>query len=298
MSENSKTEHIINGLDPGRGFLGHLTPPDIPHYPYHSPGQFLQDYERELNSSETTDRWENTDRWFLLTGVTQRIFNEWFSSSESGPFSHGCAFDAALERLLVALPESTTHSVAAQAFTRMVDRAAEAVGMEDGLDEIGSGAHTSPEIGTKQPDMAWRPVGRNNKWPSMVLEVLLGGCLVKLQSDIRYWCMAPPEGVVNIILTLQISQGGEVVIEKWDNTRAQGGPRLEQTVVISRTGSTVMITGSPLTISFSKLFLRNPCTPEEGDLQLDDQKLQSMAEKIWDEQWLNTCEGNPPRQCL
>ncbi|KAL4920031.1 hypothetical protein BDW62DRAFT_209211 [Aspergillus aurantiobrunneus] len=280
-------EHIINGLETGRGFLGRLSPSIIPHYPYRGPEQFLQDFEREFNPSE------QTDHWFLLTGVTQQIFNKWFSEPESGPFSRGCAFDAALERLLVALPESTTHSAAALAFNKMVGRAARTVRMEDGLKEIGSGGHTSQGMGTKQPDMAWRPArmvaGRNNSWPSMVLEVSLSENQAKLQSDVRYWLLAPPAGAVKIVLTLKINQRKEeVVIEKWENTRAEGGPHLEQTVVISRTRANVTITESPLTISFSKLFLRHPLTTEEVDLQLDNQKLQFIAEMIWEEQWLNS----------
>ncbi|KAL4944692.1 hypothetical protein BDV06DRAFT_232773 [Aspergillus oleicola] len=260
----------------GRGFLGHLAPSIIPHYPYRGPEQFLQDFERESNHSE------QTDHWFLLTGVTQQIFNKWFSEPESGPFSRGCAFEAALERLLVALPESTTHSAAALAFNKMVGRAARTVRMEDGLKEIGSGGHTSQGMGTKQPDMAWRPArmvaGRNNSWPSMVLEVVLSESQAKLQPDVRYWLLAPPAGAMKI----------EVVIEKWENTREQGGPHLEQIVVISRTRANVTITGSPLTISFSKLFLRHPLTTEEVDLQLDNQNLQFIAEMIWEEQWLNS----------
>lgn len=276
--EDCEMEHIIDGLEPGRGFLGHLAPSIIPHYPYRGPEQFLQDFEREFNLSE------QTDHWFLLTGVTQQIFNKWFSKPESGPFSRGCAFDAALEQLLVALPESTTHSAAALAFNKMVGCAARTVGMEDGLKEIGSGKHTAQGMGTKQPDMAWRPArmvaGRNHSWPSMVLEVALSESQAKLQSDVQYWFLAAPAGAVKIVLTLKINQRKEVVIEKWENTRAQGGPRLEQKVVVSRTRANVTITGSPLTISFSRLFLRHPLTREEVDLQLDNQKLQFIAEMI------------------
>ncbi|KAL4795048.1 hypothetical protein BDV19DRAFT_379165 [Aspergillus venezuelensis] len=264
-------EHIISALEPGRGFLGHLAPSIIPHYPYRGSEQFLQDFEREFNPDK------QTDHWFLLTGVTQQTFNKWFSKPESGPFSRGCAFDAALEQLLVALPESTTHSAAALAFNKMVGRAARTVRMEDGLKEIGSGKHTSQGMGTKQPDMAWRPAriiaGRNNNWP-----------------NVRYWLLAPPAGEVEIVLTLKINQRKkEMVIEKWENTCAQGGPHLEQKVTISRLrANNTIVTGSPLTISFSKLFLRHPLTTEEVDLQLDNQKLQFIAEMIWEEQWLNS----------
>ncbi|KAL4963991.1 uncharacterized protein BDV14DRAFT_190515 [Aspergillus stella-maris] len=285
--QDSEMERAIS--DPDRGFLGHLAPSVIPHYQYQGPEQFLRDFEREHNPSK------QTDHWFLLTGVTQRIFNEHFSQPESGPFSRGCAFDSDLKCLLVAMPESTTHSAAAMIFTKMVSRAARSVWMEDGLDEMGSGGHTSKVMGAKQPDMAWRPErkvpGRDNHWPSMVLEVALSETRAKLQSDARYWLRAPPGGAVKIILTLIIKQRKEeIIIERWEHVRAQGSPHLQQQVVISRRRSNVTFTGSPLVIGFNNLFLRPPLTPEEVDLQLDNEKLQLIAEKIWKYQRENSIE--------
>ncbi|KAJ0419132.1 hypothetical protein BJY00DRAFT_314204 [Aspergillus carlsbadensis] len=249
-----ETESIIN--DPSLGFLGHLTPSAlIPHHAYLNPEHFLQLYTQE---SEST-RKHQADHWFLLTGVTQRVFDEYFLHAESGPFSRAFAYDPQLHRLLVATPESTTHSGAGMAFNRMVDRAAEEIGMDDDIAQTGRGCYTSETVGTKQPELAWQPLeivaGRDNRWPSVVLEVVYSemDARAKLQADLRYWFRAAPVGTLRIVLTLTINpRNSEIVIEKWERERggADDRPHLEQRVVISRTeaGDDVAITGSPLII--------------------------------------------------
>ncbi|CEL10608.1 hypothetical protein ASPCAL13725 [Aspergillus calidoustus] len=286
---DSETEAIIN--DPSGGFLGHLAPSEaIPHYAYFGPKQFLQIFEREHNPNR------QTDHWFLLTGVTQRVFNETFLEAESGPFSRAFAYDPFFHRLLVATPESTTHSVAGTAFDRMVDRAAEDIGMDYEVVAMGKGYHAA-EMGTKQPAMAWQPEeigpGRDNRWPSVVLEVVVSESdpRPKLQADLRYWFRAPPLDTVRTVFILIInSRMDEIVIEKWERTAADERPHIVQRVVLSRmeTGGNVMITGSPLIIGFEHLFLRPPRTPEERDLQLNGEKLQFIAERIWRYQRLNS----------
>ncbi|KAL3456198.1 hypothetical protein BJX64DRAFT_294305 [Aspergillus heterothallicus] len=285
--EDSEMERIINA--PGRSFLGHLAPSIIRHYPYQSPEQFLQIFEREYNPSM------QADHWFVLTGVTQRVFDGHFSKPESGPFSCGLSFDPDLERLLIVMPLSKIHEVAGYEFLKMVERATRVVGMEYGLSEL-SGGFESPTMGTKVPDLAWQPMhidpGRNYNWPTMVLEVALSESQAKLQSDVRWWFLAPPpDGVVNILLTLRIARDKEeIVIDKWERSVPHDRGHLEQRVVVSRTRRTgnISIQGSPLVIGFEKLFLRPPLTPDEVDLQLDDWKLQFIAERIWRRQWLDT----------
>ncbi|KAL2864452.1 uncharacterized protein BJX67DRAFT_220253 [Aspergillus lucknowensis] len=287
-SEDSEMERIINA--PGRSFLGHLAPSIIPHYPYRDPEQFLQDFERECNPGELTDH------WFMLTGVTQSVFNDHFSEPESGPFSRGCAFDPDLKQLLIAMPESKVHAVAATAFSRMVDRATRTVGMEYGLNNLGAGSFESATMGMKQADTAWQPMriipGRDYHWPTMVLEVALSERRSKLQSDIRWWFRAPPQaGAVSIVLTLRINRNKEeIIIDKWERSTAPDRGHLKQRVVVSRSqrAGNITIDGAPLIIGFNNVFLRPPLTPEEVDLQLDDEKLEFIAEMIWSRQYLDT----------
>ncbi|KAL3488649.1 hypothetical protein BJX62DRAFT_239869 [Aspergillus germanicus] len=270
--EDCEMERIIN--DPGRA----------------GPEQFLQISEREYYNHHG-----QTDHWFLLTGVTQRVFNEYFLEAESGPFSYAFAYDPYCHRLLVATPISTTHAVAGPAFNRMVDRAAEAIGMDNELVEMGRGCRMT-EVGTKQPEMAWQPEeivpGLVNRWPSVVLEVVYSKAdpRPKLQADLRYWFRASPPGTVNTVFILTINRGkDEIVIEMWERIGADERPYLEQRAAISRTetGGDVMITGSPLIIGFENLFLRAPHRPNEVDVQLNDEKLQFIAERIWMRRDLN-----------
>jgi hypothetical protein len=286
---DSETQAIIN--DPSGGFLGHLAPSEaIPHYAYFGPKQFLQIFEREHNPNR------QTDHWFLLTGVTQRVFNETFLEAESGPFSRAFAYDPYFHRLLVATPESKTHSVAGTAFDRMVDRAAEDIGMDYEVVAMGRGCHTA-EMGTKQPAMAWQPEeiipGRDNRWPSVVLEVVFSESdpRPKLQADLRYWFRAPPPDTVRTVFILVINpRMDEIVIERWERTGADELPHIEQRAVIVRTetGENLTITGSPLIIGFEDLFLRPPRAPEERDLKLNREKLQFIGERIWRYQRLNS----------
>jgi hypothetical protein len=225
---DSERLRIIN--DPSPGFLGHLVPSEaIPHYPYLGPEQFLQISEREDYNHH-----DQTDHLFLLTGVTQRVFDEYFLEAESGPFSQAFAYDPYFHRLLVATPMSTTHGVAGTAFNSMVDRVAEALDMDDELGEMGRGCHTA-DMGTKQPEMAWQPEeivpGCDSRWPSVVLEVVYSeaDAQSKLQADLRYWFRAAPAGTVKIVFILTIEpRKDEIVIEKRERTVADEGAHLEQ----------------------------------------------------------------------
>ncbi|KAL2827514.1 hypothetical protein BDW59DRAFT_143902 [Aspergillus cavernicola] len=273
MSINGDAESFIN--DPGRGFLGNLAPSSVPHYAYRGREQFLNDFDHEFNNE-----------YFLLTGVEKHIFDSQFFEPEHGPFSCWCSYDPKLELLLIKMPESTTHAVAAHTFHDMLIRAAQPTGMELALRPLGSGYHHAP-MGGKQPNMAWRPrrvpPGRSQGWPSVVLEVALSERRSKLQSDVRYWLRAP-QGDVKTVLTLAIDRNApKITIEKWENN-VNGFHHLQQRIVISKRANNISITGAPLIINFENLFLRPPSIPREQDIEIDDEKLKFLAEDIWNEQ--------------
>lgn len=280
---NGDAEAFIN--DPGRGFLGNLTPSVIPHYAYRGREQFLCDYN--AFSEQYNNPPNCADQWFIVTGVNTGIFDSNFRDAETGPFSQWCSYDTALELLLVKMPESTTHSIASRTFDQILLEALEPLRMGRALTCIGSGCHFG-DMGGKEPDEAWRPIrlppGRTRAWPSVVLEVALSETQAKLRSDVRYWLRAS-EGDVKSVLTLSIDRGARrIVIRKWA-TNANGRQYEQQNVVISRAANgRVSITGAPLIISFEELFLRSPTVPRERNIEINDEMLEFIAAQTWEEQ--------------
>ena len=280
---NGNAEDFMN--DPGRGFLGSLTPSIIPHYAYRGREQFLCDYN--AFSQQYNNPPNCADQWFIITGVTKGIFDSNFRDPETGPFSKWCSYDAALELLLVKMPESTTHSIAAMTFHDMLIEALEPIGMRRTRLSIGSGQHHG-EMGNKAADEAWRPIrlppGRSRAWPAVVLEVALSEKQAKLRSDVRYWLRAS-EGDVKSVITLSIgSNARRIVIRKWA-TNAEGHQYEQQNVVVSRNGNgRVSITGAPLVIGFEELFLRSPTVPRERDIEVNHEMLEFIAARTWEEQ--------------
>lgn len=282
LTTNGDSENSMN--DPGRGFLGSLTPSVIPHYAYRGREQFLCDYN--AFSQQHNNPPNCADQWFIVTGVSKGIFDSNFRDPETGPFSKWCSYDAALERLLVKMPESTTHSTASRTFHDMLIEALEPIGMRRTLMSIGSGHHHG-EMGNKSADETWRPIrlppGRSQAWPTIVLEVALSETQVKIHSDVRYWLRAS-EGDVKSVITLSIgSNARRIVIGKWA-TNAEGHQYEQQNVVVSRNGNgRVSITGAPLVIGFEELFLRSPTVPREQDIQISHEMLEFIAARTWDE---------------
>ncbi|BCS26771.1 uncharacterized protein APUU_51482A [Aspergillus puulaauensis] len=195
---NGGAENTIN--DPGRGFLGNLTPSVIPHYAYRGREQFLCDYN--AFSEQFNNPPNCADQWFIVTGVNKRIFDSNFRDPETGPFSNWCSYDTALELLLVRMPRSTTHSIASRTFHQVLLEALEPLRMGRALTCIGGGSHFG-DMGGKGPDDAWRPIqlppGRSRAWPAVVLEVALSEIQAKLCSDVRYWLRASGGDVKSVI---------------------------------------------------------------------------------------------------
>ncbi|KAL4816628.1 hypothetical protein BDW67DRAFT_184456 [Aspergillus spinulosporus] len=279
MSVNeTDTETIIN--DPGRGFLGYLTPSVTRHYQYRGQDQFLNDFK---DAFET-----DTREWFLMTGVDKETFTKVFFEPESGSFSSWSSYDPELELLLIRMVKSAAHESATETFNFLLLEAIGSVGMSYALRLSGSATHTAT-IGSKEPDKAWKPKhlprGRSQDWPSAVLEVAFSETKAKLQTDVRYWLRAS-EGDVRIVFTIEIDQNApKITIEKWESNN-NGRKHLQQRITISRRDNNITVSESPLRISFQKLFLRPPSTPKEYDVEIGEEKLRLLAEDVWDVQRL------------
>lgn len=120
----------------------------------------------------------------------------------------------------------------------------------------------------------------------MVVEVACSLNPSKLDSDIRYW-LGDSNGDVQLVITIEINhQKPEIEVETWEYAGAAGKLRVQR-IFISKTGNNnISVDGSPLTIAFSKLFLRQPDSndPREGDITLDAAKLELFVSNVWLEQ--------------
>ncbi|CAG8888652.1 unnamed protein product [Penicillium egyptiacum] len=272
----------MDNVDPaGRGFLGDLAPSVLPVYQYRDREQLLNTIKQAVATASKA----TTSEWFLIKRVNNSIFTSEFLLAKEGPFASWSSYDAQLDRVLLRVTKSKAHEVASEIFQVLLYDAIKPMGMDRSLDPTGSATHHAA-IGAKEADKAWQPFrlprGRSKDWPSVVLEVAFSESRDKLQSDIRYWLRASG-GDVKVVITLQINQHSpNITIEDWGTQGDKSVNHLHQTVQISRKGSKITTTGSPLVIEFEKLFLRPPIEPRERNIQIDDGELQFLAEKVWD----------------
>ncbi|KAJ0414169.1 hypothetical protein BJY00DRAFT_321205 [Aspergillus carlsbadensis] len=294
MSNDGEADAANHINSPDRGFLGNLaaaptvSPVAMPQYAWRGRGQFLKDTASAfaLNQLHEDDR----DRHFLVTGVSEAIYNREFrdhGEDRSDPFGRWCAYDRALELLLFRMVETSVHSVVAPEFYVIVHDALRPMRLTEELAKTAGAGNEAPG-GAKQPDAGWRPVrvpySRNKGWPSVVLEVANSEFLKKLQSDVRFW-LRESEGHVKTVLTIAIRDHAKtIVVEKWEKApsgRAHSQQHIE--ITRNRRANTATVTGGPLVIDFEKLFSRPISSPIERDIVLGDAQLSKIARVIWQE---------------
>ncbi|KAL5049368.1 hypothetical protein BDW71DRAFT_217503 [Aspergillus fruticulosus] len=278
VDTDSETLRIIE--DTGRGFLGNLTPV-FQSYPYRDRAQFQNDFNHAFRTTN------DTIEWFLVSSVDDKTFTTEFLEAEEAPFSRWCAYDRTLKLLLINMVKSKAHENAAGLFDNVFHEALITVGMERSLETIGAATYFAT-IGGKEPDRAWQPTrlprGRSDKWPTIVLEVAYSATQSKLQSDVRYW-LRGPEGEVKTVLTLRIAQDEpRIVIERWESTGNGHGCRQQQVVITRTRSNKVTITGAPLVLEFERLFLRASTIPREQNIEIDNEKLEFLATRVWSKQ--------------
>ncbi|KAI9369036.1 hypothetical protein BJX61DRAFT_549891 [Aspergillus egyptiacus] len=269
-----------------RGFLGQLLAEDtIPQLPYRGREQLLEEFHRAvyLDSTRTTE-----SEYVLLTGVTQRVFTSQFWDQESTPLRNWSSYDPNLQLLLFRMPPSPAHEIASANFHTLIMTAITPMRLELALQALGSPGHYAP-LGCKRPDQGWRPArparGRTHRWPSMVLEVACSETKAKLATDVRYWKRAAPGDELKIILTIHINRPRpEITIEKHERNANNVGIPTQRVVVSKNCQNKARVSGTPLVIDFQKLFLRPPALPREKDLEIGADKLEWLANQVWEEQ--------------
>ncbi|RDW70920.1 uncharacterized protein DSM5745_08431 [Aspergillus mulundensis] len=267
--------------DAGRGFLGNLTPSVFQHYPYRDREGFENDFNHAFHADA------NFTEWFLVGNVNEKVFASAFLEATEEPFSRWCAYDRTLKLLLVRTMKSKAHEAATSVFDNIFWEEVIKIGMQRSLENIGAATHFA-NIGAEEPDRAWQPTrlprDREDKWPTLVLEVAFSEAQSKLQSDVRYWLRAA-EGDVKTIITLQIARNEpRITIERWEITVNNHGNQRQQVVIRRTANNRIIVRGAPLVVQFQRLFLRPPSVPRERDVEIDVDNLEYLATRIWAKQ--------------
>lgn len=267
-----------------RSFLSDLGPP-IKRYQYKGINQFqdmlkmgLRGQREDLDISE----------WVLFTEVTQQAFSRDFLNSDDKIIER-CwnSYDSYQHLLLVKMTVSRPHEIAPRVFEGLLLDSLEPMGLKRCLRTFGSATCVAESGSAKQPDAQFLPKrlprARTKKWPTLVVESGFSESPSKLMSDARFW-LTQFNGEVQVVITIKISRSmPQIVLESWELVNDRH--KRTQVVTISKgENNHLYIRGQPLIIGFDKLFLRQPSSPRETDLSLDDSVLEELATEVWEEQ--------------
>lgn len=265
-------------------FLGELGPP-IRRYPYKGINQF-----RNVLKMESSRQQEDLEisEWVLFTEVNQNAFSRDFLNSDDKIIER-CwnSYDSCQHLLLVKMTVSRPHEIAPRVFERLLLDSLEPMDLKCCLRTFGSATCVAESGSAKQPDAQFLPKrlprARTKKWPTLVVESEFAESPSKLMSDARFW-LTQSNGEVQVVITIKISGSmPQIVLESWE--RVNDRPKRTQVVTISKgENNHLYLQGQPLIIGFDKLFLRQPSSPRETDISLDDSVLEELATEVWEEQ--------------
>lgn len=209
-------------------------------------------------------------------------------------------YDESLRRLIVKVP-SDVHELAGNLLSREIELIIQPMGVLDELLPFG-GARVKEGSYRKEPDRSWRPrtlpTGRSPKWPTLVVESGWSESLNRLRVDAEWW-LTHSHGDVKVVILVKINRTQpKIIIETWILDPNSGilrpGPVLRghrnhrlitmcsQVVTVSRDQQgTITTVGVPLTIKFDDIFLRPTVPPNERDIIVPEQALQSVAMTTW-----------------
>ncbi|KAM5429333.1 hypothetical protein McanMca71_002982 [Microsporum canis] len=146
------------------------------------------------------------------------------------------------------------------------------------LMSIGSAA-----IEHKEPDYAVQPLnlpaGRTPKWPTLVVKTGKSQRHSDLDRVAKQW-IQKSAGDVKVVLTVQVSRT-KLTVRRYGRSGITGAAVL-QTITVEKRGqkSPVRITGGPLIIPFTDLFLRT-AVGNQADIIFNNTELEEWANFVW-----------------
>jgi len=237
---------------------------------------------------------ETTDQYLVFRPVTVRerdeVDNRRDKIGKGIRLTH-CANNGTL---IIKVP-TTAHEVVSRSFgDEFIARAIEMQILRRERVPLGSTTFRGTST-SKEPDGAFKPATlrpREQDWPTLVLEVGVPESLRKLRNDARWW-LSNSGGNVNIVLIFHINRGTKsILIEKWETRPATGGhatrstrpPTQIPTQIQAITIEQHNVTGTPLTLPFQGIFLRQPAlqaNPPEQDFVFTAQNLRDWSDDVW-----------------
>ncbi|CAG8059978.1 unnamed protein product [Penicillium nalgiovense] len=283
-------------------------PPSVRRYVYEGKDQFAQiiALEREslldsiLHSREIADidTVSGRNEQEITTKITEYIifsidpttFNQDFLSLDAISFpSIRTSFNPNTKTLTVKMV-TDEHTEIAFGVHKAIDKALTQMGLDEAVRQY-QGVDIDINGRKKQPDMGWgprRPPRGSPKRPSVVLEVGVSETPKKLRRDVDLW-LNPVRGNANVVITIKVSRRRAMVtIDSWTWDTTNGTSINSQHIEVSENeNDEVKLSGGPLVIPFRLLFLRDPQTPRETDVIINNEWLQKITEWVWDIQFQN-----------
>ncbi len=256
-------------------------PPSIKRYTYHGESQFFDILESESAYLEAS---ASASEFLLFHASKETIETLVDPENELSPTTKYLSSFATDEELFLIRMPSITHGAAPLPMNDVIREAVRPMGLLNCLKGWVHG-EIRGEFRGKQPDVAWGPRRTARGTPrsySVILEVAYSENDRKLNSDVRFW-LDPNNGKAEICLTLRIDRSQpEIRIEKWE--KQNDHIYRSQAIWITKRGNQTCVSDHPLTISFESLFRRPSSCPRERDLEISEQQLKDVAERIWEDQ--------------
>ncbi|EED14293.1 hypothetical protein TSTA_105050 [Talaromyces stipitatus ATCC 10500] len=260
--------------------------PNTPVHKYQDVHHFSEMVFREFKLLQSR---QDSSQYVIFTDLDQERFSRDFQDH-----TDALAIESYFPRLqiLMAKIETVTHANAADDFGIMfmekpclmkIDRRQ--------LIKISTASIETDER-SKRADRAYKPRRlpkyRDQRWPTLVVEVGYTEVRRKLANDTRWWLTAS-NGDVKTVVTISINQKyREITFEKWGpNTEAPEQPVVLQSIQVQQDADLqhIKISGKcPLVLSFEAIFLRHPQTACETDIEFSQDELEKFAVDTWDVQ--------------
>lgn len=287
-SNQNDSDYALEGL-----------PPSVRRYSYQGMEHFSQIFSLEserlrlsmhtaLDPTNTTTEQVINIPEYIVFSIDAFTFEHDFLEPDTGPKLLHSTFNPTTNTLIIKMA-SHGHQMVADALNTAIKDALEPMGLKNAIYPY-AGVKLHINGLAKVPDGGWgprRPPPGSPRRPTVALEVALSESEVKLRGDVDMW-LNPAMGNANIAIAVKLSRRRPfITVDKWERDQTTGQPQRSQRIEIreSESGDEVRVTGSPLTIPFDLLFLRNPDTPSEVDLTIGEAALQEMARLAWEVQF-------------
>jgi hypothetical protein len=195
---------------------------------------------------------------------------------------------------------SGAHETASRGLGGAVQNEIYNMGLEESIRPLGSKTIQSVFC-RKEADSAYGPaqpvLGRNPKWPTVVVEVGVSESYRKLRADAEWW-LTNSRGDVKLVVIVSVSRKTPnikfetIALDPTVNPlrlqRPRYVPKIRQTITASRDAnkSNSQITirpPEPLTIGFEELLCRQ-LVPPEHNIELSPDRLGQISKHVWGEQ--------------